>query len=192
MSLWGDLSRKLGFTAGDDDREEELEDSELSEEEEEEDYPEEDEARDAFQFPNPFRKRPSTKNRVQADYDEDSAPVNSQRGGTVIHDPRIESRGVSGSQAVSPYTHCERIIEVRQVNDCRNIIKFLLEGESVMLNLENIEPKDCTRVVDLLSGAAFALQGRLVKIAHLSYLLAPQNVEVIDLSAGVTDRARYR
>ena len=190
MSLWGDLSRKLGFTSGDDDHEEELEDSELSEEEEE-DYPEEDEERGSFQFPNPFRKRPSPRSRIQVDDDEDSAQTNDPRGGNVIHDPRIESRG-AGAQAASPYTHCERIIEVRQVNDCRNIIKFLLEGESVMLNLENIEPKDCTRVVDLLSGAAFALQGRLVKIAHLSYLLAPQNVEVIDLSAGVTDRARYR
>lgn len=29
-----------------------------------------------------------------------------------------------------------------------------------MLNLENIDPKDCGRVVDLLSGAAFALQGQ--------------------------------
>ena len=191
MSLWGDLSRKLGFTAGDDDREEELEDSELSEEEEE-DYPEEDEERESFQFPNPFRKRPAQRSRVPVDDDEDSVEANSKRGGNVIHDPRFESLGGSGTQAVSPYTHCERIIEVRQVNDCRNIIKFLLEGDSVMLNLENIEPKDCTRVVDLLSGAAFALQGRLVKIAHLSYLLAPQNVEVVDLSANVTDRARYR
>ena len=56
----------------------------------------------------------------------------------------------------------------------------LLRGESVLLNLENVDPKDCGRIVDLLSGAAFALQGRMIKVAHLAYLLAPQSVEVIE------------
>ena len=84
------------------------------------------------------------------------------------------------------YTHCERIVCVRQIEECREIIKYLLRGESILLNLENIDPKDCGRVVDLLSGAAFALSGRMIKIAHLSYLLAPESVEIIeeDLYAG--------
>ncbi|MFR5788755.1 MAG: cell division protein SepF [Christensenellales bacterium] len=51
------------------------------------------------------------------------------------------------------------MVNVRQIEECREIIKYLLRGESVLLNLENIDPKDCGRVVDLLSGAAFALPG---------------------------------
>ena len=35
-------------------------------------------------------------------------------------------------------------------------------------------------MVDLLSGAAFALSGRMIKVAHLAYLLAPENVEIIE------------
>ena len=62
----------------------------------------------------------------------------------------------------------------------------------MLLNLENIDPKDCGRVVDLLSGAAFALQGRMIKIAHLSYLLAPENVEVVEADAYAARSARYR
>ena len=90
------------------------------------------------------------------------------------------------------YTHCERIVNVRQIEECREIIKYLLRGESVLLNLENIDPKDCGRVVDLLSGAAFALQGRMLKVAHLSYLLAPENVEVIEEDVYAASRMRYR
>ena len=46
--------------------------------------------------------------------------------------------------------------------------------------------------VDLLSGAAFALQGRMLKVAHLSYLLAPENVEVIEEDVYAASRMRYR
>ena len=190
MSFLSDLSHKLGFTSGDDGRADELEDRDLPEDEEEEDYPEEDEERSVFRIPNPFR-RSQQRSRVIEESD-DEEPVQETGRGTIIHDPRMESRNNQGSQAVSQYTHRERIIDVRQIDDCRHIIRFLLEGESVLLNLENIEPKDCTRVVDLLSGAAFALQGRLVKIAHLSYLLTPQNVEVIEANPAAAERVRYR
>ena len=44
----------------------------------------------------------------------------------------------------------------------------------------------------LLSGAAFALQGRMIKVAHLSYLLAPENVEIIEEDIYAANRARYR
>ena len=49
-------------------------------------------------------------------------------------------------------------------------------------------------MVDLLSGAAFALSGRMIKVAHLSYLLAPENVEIIeeDLYASNRGGVRYR
>ena len=90
------------------------------------------------------------------------------------------------------YTHCERIVNVRQIEESREIIKYLLRGESILLNLENIDPNDCGRVVDLLSGAAFALQGRMIKVAHLSYLLAPENVEIIEEDIYAANRARYR
>jgi len=200
MSFLSSLSRKLGFTSGDeDDRSEELEENEL--EDEEEDEKEEAEARFSFRFP--FGQ--GGRGRQEAAYDEDEEeeeepPVRYQQpktrsasgrsSGNVIHDARMDSRSVQEVQ----YTHCERIVNVRQIEECREIIKYLLRGESILLNLENIDPKDCGRVVDLLSGAAFALSGRMIKVAHLSYLLAPENVEIIeeDLYAANNRGVRYR
>ena len=127
------------------------------------------------------------------EYDEDEEENEPQgrrqsRHSNVIHDSRMDPRAAQEAQ----YTHCERIVNVRQIEECREIIKYLLRGESVLLNLENIDPKDCGRVVDLLSGAAFALQGRMLKVAHLSYLLAPENVEVIEEDVYAASRMRYR
>jgi len=195
MGFLSSLSRKLGFTGGDEDeRDEELEDNELEDEEEEE------EEESAFSFRFPFGS--SRRNRQQSavyEEDEEEEPAqparreaqhahSSVRRNNVIHDARMDARA---SQDVQ-YTHCERIVSVRQIEECREIIKHLLHGESVLLNLENIDPKDCGRVVDLLSGAAFALQGRMIKVAHLSYLLAPENVEIIEEDVYAAGHARYR
>lgn len=151
-----------------------------------------------FSLNNPFgkgKKQAASGKRKPAaeEYDEDEEEDQPQvrrqsRHSNVIHDSRMDPRAAQEAQ----YTHCERIVNVRQIEECREIIKYLLRGESVLLNLENIDPKDCGRVVDLLSGAAFALQGRMLKVAHLSYLLAPENVEVIEEDVYAASRMRYR
>lgn len=195
MGFLSSLSRKLGFTGGDEDeRDEELEENELEDEEEED---EEEEVSFSFKFPFGGGRRGRQQN-VAYEEDEEEEPAvqsrreapvhHSARRGNVIHDARMDARAVQEVQ----YSHCERIVNVRQIEECREIIKHLLHGESVLLNLENIDPKDCGRVVDLLSGAAFALQGRMIKVAHLSYLLAPENVEIIEEDAYATGHARYR
>lgn len=194
MGLLDTFSRKFGFTTEEDDENEmEQEDNDIDEEEEDDD--EEEGAGFSFRFPsNPFRKKAPQHRRAYAQEDEEEedeprvVPAARPSRSNVIHDPRM-----SGQAVQEPvYAHCERIVNVRQIEECREIIKCLLSGESVLLNLENIDPKDCGRVVDLLSGAAFALQGRMVKVAHLSYLLAPENVRVIEGEVYNNAQMRYR
>lgn len=195
MGFLSSLSRKLGFTGGDEDeREEELEENELEEDEEEE---EEEESTFSFKFPFGNAKRNRQQNAAYDEEEEEEPNIQtrrepqggySSRKGNVIHDSRMDPR--AAHEVV--FTHCERIVNVRQIEECREIIRHLLHGESVLLNLENIDPKDCGRVVDLLSGAAFALQGRMIKVAHLSYLLAPENVEIIEEDVYSTGHVRYR
>ena len=158
MSFFKTLSEKLGFIAdeSDDDRnDDELEDGEIQDEEDEEE--EEDARPSRFSLNNPFgkgkkqaasgRRKPAAEE-YDEDEEEDEPQVRRQsRHSNVIHDSRMDPRAAQEAQ----YTHCERIVNVRQIEECREIIKYLLRGESVLLNLENIDPKDCGRVVDLLS-----------------------------------------
>ena len=195
MSLLETFSKKFGFTTEEDD-ENGMEPDDREIEEEDVDEEEDEEPRFSFRLPqNPFSRRrqqtsaPRSRTAARRDEEEEDEdePPRTQRSGNVIHDPRM-----SGNNSESQYVHCERVVSVRQINECRAIIKCLLRGESVLLNLENIDPKDCGRVVDLLSGAAFALQGRMLKVAHLSYLLAPENVEIIEGNLYPAGQARYR
>ena len=98
------------------------------------------------------------------------------RYNNIIHDERLTAR-TQNQSARQP--HREHILSVFQIDECKGIIEYLSQGETVLICLENVDPKTCGRIVDLLSGAAFALQGHMVKIGHLCYLLAPQSVEVI-------------
>lgn len=198
MNFFTTLSEKLGFKPKENDEEREEDELEDDEEQDDEDEEEDEERPSRFSLNNPFgknKKQASSSRRravVAEDDEEDEEeepPVRRQtRHNNVIHDSRMGPRAAEELQ----YTHCERIVNVRQIEECREIIKYLLRGESVLLNLENIDPKDCGRVVDLLSGAAFALQGRMLKVAHLSYLLAPENVEVIEEDVYAASRMRYR
>ena len=192
MNFLNGFLKKFGFVSeADDENETEPDDQEIADDEEE---GEEDDSGFSFRIPrNPFsRKNQQTASgrasaRRDEPEDDGDEPPRASRSGNVIHDPRM-----SGNTSESQYVHCERVVSVRQINECRAIIKCLLRGESVLLNLENIDPKDCGRVVDMLSGAAFALQGHMLKVAHLSYLLAPENVEVVQGGIYPSDQAQYR
>lgn len=189
MGFLDTFSKKFGFTA---DEEENVMDEEENEIDEDDDEDGEEDVPFSFRFPsNLFKRKTSGRGRGrfddEEDDDEDTDDRRYSKRNNIIHDPRMSAHGDEVR-----YTHCERIIYVRQIEECREIIRFLLRGESILLNLESVDPKDCGRVVDLLSGAAFALQGRMVKIAHLSYLLAPENVEVVKENHRADQHARYR
>lgn len=76
--------------------------------------------------------------------------------------------------------HSEMIICVRRLEDSQNIINALLDGRSLLLNLEEIDDTQRQRVIDMLGGAAFALRGKMIRVSHRTYLLAPSTVDVVN------------
>ena len=185
---------KLGYFG---DAEEEQDEEELEEDSaDEEAFDEEEETSDAFlgRILNPFAGRGRRRTVQQAAEEETVQPASVRESRNAVRDNVIrDERLTARPQQQGGTRHTEHVVNVRQIEECREIIKCLLRGESVLLNLENVDPKDCGRIVDLLSGAAFALQGRMIKVAHLAYLLAPQTVEVVEEQDGNAGyQGRYR
>ena len=48
----------------------------------------------------------------------------------------------------------------------------------MILNMENVDKALTRRVVDFLSGAVYALDGRVKKVAQSTYLFCPHNMDV--------------
>ena len=64
-------------------------------------------------------------------------------------------------------------------NDCTTAADDLRSKKAIIVNLENVEKSLARRVVDFLSGCAYALDGKVNKIAQSTYLFSPHNMDVV-------------
>jgi len=90
------------------------------------------------------------------------------KGGKVVQHPSYEN----------PVKHQTTIYQISEHTETKAVIDDLLAGKSVLLNLENLDAVESQRVIDTLSGAAYAIAAKLRKAAHQTYYIAPANVEI--------------
>jgi FtsZ-interacting cell division protein YlmF len=74
--------------------------------------------------------------------------------------------------------HQTVIYYLHTLEECRDVITDLIDGKTVLLNLEEMDEKTIQRGIDTLCGAAFALNATLRKASDKTYLIAPTTVEV--------------
>jgi FtsZ-interacting cell division protein YlmF len=99
----------------------------------------------------------------------------------VVQMPMREKAAPASAAPAQPAAprHSEMIVYVRRKEDAQQIISYVLEGRSVILNCEVIDDTQCQRVIDMLAGAAFAIEGRVQRVSHRNYLFAPSTVEIV-------------
>ena len=69
-------------------------------------------------------------------------------------------------------------------NDSTKAADDLRDKKAIVVNLENVDKALARRVIDFLSGCAYALDGKVNKIAQSTYLFCPHNMDVVgDLEA---------
>ena len=64
-------------------------------------------------------------------------------------------------------------------NEATKAADDLRDRKAVIVNMENVEASMARRVVDFLSGCAYALNGKVKKIALSTYLFCPQSMDVM-------------
>ena len=64
-------------------------------------------------------------------------------------------------------------------NDTSKAADDLRSKKAVIVNMENVDKAMARRVVDFLSGCAYALDGKVKKIAQSTYLFCPHNMDVV-------------
>lgn len=62
--------------------------------------------------------------------------------------------------------------------EARDIADELLRRHTVVLNLEKTEKDVSRRIIDFLSGVAYANNGKIQKVATKTYIVTPYDVEV--------------
>jgi cell division inhibitor SepF len=64
-------------------------------------------------------------------------------------------------------------------NDTSTAADHLRNKKAVIVNMENVDKAMARRVVDFLSGCAYALDGKVKKVAQSTYLFCPHNMDVV-------------
>ncbi len=77
-------------------------------------------------------------------------------------------------------------------NDCTKAADDLRDKKAIIVNMENVDKALSRRVVDFLSGCAYALDGKVNKIAQSTYLFCPHSMDVVgDLENIQTEVENY-
>ena len=70
------------------------------------------------------------------------------------------------------------VIKPKSMEDAREITETLLADCTVLLNMEGLDLDVAQRIIDFISGAAFAISGNLQKISSYIFLVTPTNVDI--------------
>ena len=71
-----------------------------------------------------------------------------------------------------------KVIKPERYETVPQIADHLLNRRTVVLNLEMTNKETSRRIIDFLSGVAYAIDGRLSKVAVNTYIITPANINV--------------
>lgn len=72
------------------------------------------------------------------------------------------------------------IYEPKIYEDSLGISGNLRKGKPVIVNLKHLEPSEGTRLIDFICGAAYAIDGHMMKIGESIFLFSPGSVRITD------------
>lgn len=81
--------------------------------------------------------------------------------------------GVSSSAALNM-----KVIKPESLQEAKPIGRLLLDGFTVVLNIEQTNKETQKRLLDFLGGVVFAIDGNVNKVSNTTYVVSPKNVAV--------------
>ena len=119
------------------------------------------------------------------DYAEDVPPVAPTAAASEFHPRKV---GGTSTMTQRPTAMKVVVIEPKVFEDSENITHQLRDMRPVLINFENTDPHEAARIVDFVSGATFALDGKLEKVGKDIFMCVPVNIS-IDYSDNESNKA---
>ena len=119
---------------------------------------------------------PATSRAPSFDLDDDADDTSSASSGA-------STRRTPGSnKVVNIHTTAQMqvvLVKPDRFDNVSDIAEHLRSKHAVVLNLEATNKDVARRLVDFLSGCAYALDGKIKKIAISTYIITPYNVDIV-------------
>jgi len=75
------------------------------------------------------------------------------------------------------------LVKPERFENAAEIADHLREKRTVVLNLESTNKDIARRLLDFLSGVAYANEGKIKKVANATYIITPFNVEILGVTS---------
>lgn len=80
---------------------------------------------------------------------------------------------------INATTQLAVVVKPDRFENAAEIADHLKEKHTVVLNLEQTNKDVARRLVDFLSGVAYANEGKIKKVANSTYIITPYNVDIL-------------
>ena len=77
----------------------------------------------------------------------------------------------------------------RSFDEAGELVSFLEQGRSLIMSLEEIPSDTARRLLDFMSGIAYALNGKITPVSAKTYFITPENVDLLDAQSSSEDPA---
>ena len=117
-------------------------------------------------------------------YEEDFTPVNTRDNARERDRDRDRDRDYErrNNKVVNIHTTTRLqvvLVKPERFENASEIADHLREKRTVVLNLEQTDKNIARRLIDFLSGVAYANEGTIKKVALSTYIITPYNVEIL-------------
>ncbi len=123
---------------------------------------------------------------------EDFAGEEEYFGGFEEEENEVAEDGFSGSLHTQPQTSAFaanpvalKIVNPKGYSNASEIADYLVNGNTVLLNIESLTRENAIRLLDYLSGAVHVVGGMMTKVGKTTIVVAPKNVDVSSIEAMV-------
>ena len=96
----------------------------------------------------------------------------------------------SGQLAAGSGIHIA-IVRPRNFRDAATVGDYYRQEIPVIINLEDMEKADATRIIDFISGLILGLGGDLEKISRRTFLIVPAGAAIITTHDGLTQEGFF-
>lgn len=125
-----------------------------------------------------YDDEPSFFDEDEDDAPKQSAPVKQKKESTSFFSA-IKNGG--NSKVVDMPSSAVQVVLVKptRFEDAPSVADHLNARKTVVLNLEAANRETSRRLIDFLSGTAYATRGSIKKVANSTYIITPANVDVL-------------
>ena len=116
--------------------------------------------------------------------DDGPQMVNNNNGVGLGADDETEepAEGAKKNKVVNIHTTTQLqvvLVKPERFENASEIADHLREKRTVVLNLESTNKEIARRLLDFLSGVAYANEGKIKKVAISTYIITPYNVDIL-------------